>query len=464
MEEAGVEPIAVIGMACRVPGAADLAAFWRNLVGGVLSRTELGRDRLVAAGVAPEEIDDPAFVPVGYLLDDVESFDAALFGLTPREAALVDPQHRLFLELCHAALEDAGWDPARFDGDIGVYGGRGMETYRWHHVYRNRSVAAVSDHMTVGIGNHADAFTTLVSYRLNLGGPSVGIYGVLHLAGGRTRRRRGAARGVRHGAGRRRDDRTAGRAGLPVPRGGAESADGYCRPFDATATGTVWGSGGGTVLLKRLSDAIADRDHVRAVVLGNAINNDGAGKVGFTAPSVDGQAAVIANALAMAGVDPRTVSYVEAHGTATALGDPIEVAALTSVFGASGAARGGPAVGGLGSVKSNVGHLSHGAGVVGLIKTVLSLEYGLSRPASAAPHPIRPSTSRRARSTSTRRSRSGSRTVGSTRGPGPARSASAGPTRTWCWPRRRRGTYRRNRAHRTFFRSRPVHRPPSTPR
>jgi acyl transferase domain-containing protein/acyl carrier protein len=383
MDEAGVEPIAVIGMACRVPGAGDVAAFWRNLVGGVLSRTELGRDRLLAAGVPPEEIDDPAFVPVGYLLDDVESFDAGLFGLTAREAALVDPQHRLFLELCHAALEDAGWDPARFDGDIGVYGGRGMETYRWHHVYRNRAVAAVSDHMTVGIGNHADAFTTLVSYRLNLGGPSVGIYTAcstslvaVHVA----------AEALRAGE---CDMALAGGVTIELPagrgylhhEGGAESADGYCRPFDATATGTVWGSGGGAVLLKRLSDAIADRDHVRAVVLGNAINNDGAGKVGFTAPSVDGQAAVIANALEMAGVDPRTVSYVEAHGTATALGDPIEVAALTSVFGASGAARGGDRQWcGLGSVKSNVGHLSHGAGVVSLIKTVLSLEYGLLPP------------------------------------------------------------------------------------
>ncbi|HET6213344.1 MAG TPA: polyketide synthase, partial [Micromonosporaceae bacterium] len=168
--------IAVIGMACRVPGAGDVRRFWHNLVSGTCARTVLSRDQLLTAGVPARDLDDRAFVPVEYPLDDLESFDAGLFGMTPREAALADPQHRLFLELCHSALEDAGWDPARFDGDIGVYGGRGMETYRWMHIYRNRAVAAVSDHMTVGIGNHADAFTTLVSYRLNLGGPSVGVY------------------------------------------------------------------------------------------------------------------------------------------------------------------------------------------------------------------------------------------------------------------------------------------------
>ncbi|HEU4421680.1 MAG TPA: beta-ketoacyl synthase N-terminal-like domain-containing protein, partial [Pilimelia sp.] len=141
----GPEPIAVVGMACRVPGAPDVKRFWHNLVSGAQARTELSRDRLLAAGVPAADLDDPAFVPVAYLLDDVEYFDAGLFGMTAREAALADPQHRLFLELCHGALEDAGWDPARYDGDIAVYGGRGMETYRWTHVYRNRAVAEVSD-------------------------------------------------------------------------------------------------------------------------------------------------------------------------------------------------------------------------------------------------------------------------------------------------------------------------------
>lgn len=387
-EDGGAEPIAVVGMACRVPGAADLGRFWHNLISGTQARTELSREHLIGAGVPADEIDDPDFVPVGYLLDDVENFDAGLFGLTPREAALADPQHRLFLELCHAALENAGWDPAHYSGDIAVYGGRGMETYRWRHIYGNRAVTSVSDHTTIGIGNHADNFTTLVSYKLNLRGPSVGVYTAcstslvaVHVA----------AEALRAGE---CDMALAGGVSIELPgdrgylhrEGGMDSADGRCRPFDAAATGTVWGSGGGAVLLKRLSDAIADGDHVHAVVLGNAVNNDGTGKVGFTAPSVEGQAAAIANALATAGVDARTVSYVEAFGTGSPLGDPIEVAALTSVYGRDGGDRQWCA---LGSVKSNIGHLSQGAGVVGLIKTVLSLEHGLIPPSLGytAPNP-----------------------------------------------------------------------------
>lgn len=370
------DQIAVIGMACRVPGAPDLNTFWRNLIGGMSARTVLSRDHLLRAGVPAEQIDDPDFVPVGYLLDDVENFDAGLFGLTPREAALADPQHRLFLELCHAALENAGWDPACFDGDIGVYGGRGMETYRWRHIYGNQAVAAVSDHTTVGNGNHADTLTTLASYVLNLRGPSVGVYTAcstslvaVHLA----------AEALRAGE---CDMALAGGVSIELPadrgylhrEGAADSSDGYCRPFDAQATGTVAGSGGGVVLLKRLSDAIADGDHIRAVVLGNAINNDGSSKVGFTASGVAGEAAVIANALATAGVEARSIGYVEASATGSALGDPIEVEALTSVYGRGSADRQWCA---LGSVKSNLGHLSQGAGVVGLIKTVLSLQTGL---------------------------------------------------------------------------------------
>ncbi len=306
----GVEPIAVIGIACRVPGAADVNQFWHNLVAGVEARTDLSRSRLAAVGVSPDLLDDPAYVPAAFLLDDVPYFDAGLFGMTAREAALTDPQHRLFLELTHAAFEDAGRDPDRVDGDVGVYGGRGMETYRWRHVYRNRAIAAVSDHMSVGIGNHADTLTTLTSYRLGLRGPSVGVYTAcstslvaVHLA----------VEALRSGE---CDFAVAGGVCVELPgdrgylpaEGGVDSADGHCRPFDAAASGTVWGSGGGTVLLRRLSDARADGDHVRAVVLGNAINNDGAGKVGFSAPSVDGQAAAVSAALAVADVDPRTVS------------------------------------------------------------------------------------------------------------------------------------------------------------
>ncbi len=313
------------------------------------------------------------------MLNDADMFDAGLFGMTPREADVTDPQHRLFLELCHGALEDAGYDPARYPGDIGVYAGRGTERYRWEHVHRNRSVLATTPSMAVGIGNLSDNVTTLVSYKLNLRGPSVAVFTAcstslvaVHLA----------AEALRAGD---CDMALAGGMNIEFPQdrghvhheGGVASADGHVRSFDAGATGTMWGSGGGAVLLKRLADAQRDGDRVCAVILGNAINNDGAGKVGFTAPSADGQAAVIATALAQADVDPRTISYVEAHGTATPLGDPIEMAALTRVYARGTDDREWC---GIGSVKSNIGHLSQGAGIVGLIKTALAMRHGLIPP------------------------------------------------------------------------------------
>jgi phthiocerol/phenolphthiocerol synthesis type-I polyketide synthase E len=384
----GAEPVAVIGMACRVPGAGDAGRFWHNLVAGVESLTWLSREQMAAAGVPADELDDPARVPAAFLLEHAADFDAGLFGMTGREADLTDPQHRLFLELCHTALEDGGYDPGRFDGDIGVYAGRGTENYRWEHVHRSSTLMSSTSPMAVGIGNLSDNVTTLASYKLDLTGPSVAVYTAcstslvaVHLA----------VEALRSGE---CDMALAGGANLELDaergtvhqEGGVASADGHVRPFDAAATGTMWGSGGGVVLLKRLSDALADGDSVRAVVIGNAINNDGSGKVGFTAPSVDGQAGAIAAAVAVAGVDPRTVSYVETHGTATALGDPIEVAALTSVYGRDTDERGWC---GIGSVKGNVGHLSQGAGAAGLIKTVLALQHGLLPPSlnHTAPNP-----------------------------------------------------------------------------
>jgi phthiocerol/phenolphthiocerol synthesis type-I polyketide synthase E len=374
-----VEAIAIIGMAARVPGAADVAQFWENLVGGVESLTRLSRERMAAAGAAESELDDPNLVPAGFVLDDTDLFDAGLFGMTPREADVTDPQHRVFLELCHSALEDAGYDPARYPGDVGVYAGRGTERYRWEHVHRNRAVLATTPSMAVGIGNLSDNVTTLVSYKLNLRGPSVAVYTAcstslvaVHLA----------AEALRAGE---CDMALAGGVSIEFPQdrghvhheGGVASADGHVHSFDAAATGTMWGSGGGALLLKRLADAQRDGDRVCTVILGNAINNDGAGKVGFTAPSADGQALVIANALAQADVDPRTISYVEAHGTATPLGDPIEMAALTRVYAHGTDDRGWC---GVGSVKSNIGHLSQGAGVVGMIKTALAMQHGLIPP------------------------------------------------------------------------------------
>ncbi|GIJ63217.1 type I polyketide synthase [Virgisporangium aurantiacum] len=379
-EPEGVEPVAIVGMACRLPGAADVEELWRNLVDGVVPMRTLSRDELLAAGVAADVADDPAYVPVTYPLDEMESFDHDLFGMSRREATFADPQIRLFIELAHSALEHAGYDPRSYAGDIGVYGGAGTGKYLWGHLYRNRRLMELAvDTLGMSTANLPDFVTTTTSYRLGLRGPSVNVYTAcstslvaLHLA----------CEALRAGE---CELALAGGTSVELPHnvgythseGSVESADGRCRPFDAGATGTVWASGGAMVLLKRLSDAVADGDPVHAVVLGNAINNDGAAKIGFSAPSVDGQSAAIAAALGAAGVDPRTVSYIEAHGTGTALGDPIEVAALSAVYGRNTDETGWC---GLGSLKSNMGHLSQAAGVAGVIKTALALGRGLIPP------------------------------------------------------------------------------------
>jgi phthiocerol/phenolphthiocerol synthesis type-I polyketide synthase E len=374
-----VEPVAVIGLACRVPGAGSVDEFWENLLGGVESVRFFSRDEQVAIGLPERDIDDPSFVAAAPVLEDVAGFDAALFGMTRREAELRDPQQRLFLELCHTALENAGYDPARYPGDIGVYGGIGADEYQWLYVRRNPAVLAATGNLAVSVANHPDYLATLASYKLNLRGPSLTLHTAcsttlvaFHLA----------CEALRNGE---CDMALTGGASIELPHGrgyvhadgGILSVDGHTRTFDASASGTVWGSGGGLVVLKRLSDALADGDHIRAVVLGSAVNNDGATKVGFSAPSRDGQASVIAQALGVANVDPRTIGYVEAHGTATALGDPIEVAALTSVFAHASTDTGWC---GLGSVKTNVGHLGSAAGITGLIKAVLAVEHGLIPP------------------------------------------------------------------------------------
>ena len=377
--EPAVEPIAVIGLACRVPGARDAAEFWENLVSGVASIRLETREQQAVRGVSPTLLNHPDFVPAVAVLDDFEYFDAGFFGMSAREAELREPQHRLFLELCYTALEDAGYDPLRYPGDIGVYGGCGDSTYEWQHERRNLKAMTGAGTLTIALATRPEFLTTFASYKLNLRGPSLTVHTAcstslvtLHLA----------CEALRNGE---CDMALSGAASVDLPFGhgypyvedGIMSPDGRIRPFDATARGTVWGSGGGIVLLKRLSDALADGDHIRALVLGNAINNDGATKAGYTAPSEQGQVAVIAQALGVAEADPRSVSYVEAHGTGTQLGDPIEVAALTAAYGAGAADTGWCA---LGSVKPNVGHMGPAAGVASLIKTVLALEYGLIPP------------------------------------------------------------------------------------
>ncbi|MEV4726558.1 type I polyketide synthase, partial [Micromonospora humida] len=374
----GIEPIAIVGLAARLPGAADVGEFWRNLVDGVESVTELSRDEQLARGATADEVDDPGWVSRAPLIDGYDTFDAGLFGMTSREAEVTDPQHRLFLESCYTALQDAGYDPARYPGAVGVYAGTGGNTYLHRYVLRNKRVGG-NPHGAVSLatGNSPNYVATNVSYRLDLRGPSLTVHTAcstslvaFHLA----------CEALRN---HECDMALAGGVNVELPHvgylgmDGFTSPDGRCRPFDAGANGTVWGSGVGVTLLKRLSDAIADGDSIRAVVLGNAINNDGAGKVGFTAPSVDGQVEAIAQAVGMAGIDPRSISYVEAHGTGTALGDPIEVAALSAVFTRDTDERGWC---GIGSVKSNIGHLSQPSGIVSVIKTVLAMEHGLIPP------------------------------------------------------------------------------------
>ncbi|MEU1687496.1 SDR family NAD(P)-dependent oxidoreductase [Micromonospora sp. NPDC005707] len=374
----GIEPIAIVGLAARLPGAGDVDEFWRNLVDGVESVTELTRDEQIARGATPEEVDDPGWVNRAPLVDGYDEFDAGLFGMTAREAEITDPQHRLFLETCYTALQDGGYDPARYDGAVGVYAGTGGNTYLHRNVLRNKRVGG-SPHGAVSLatGNSPNYVATNVSYRLDLRGPSLTVHTAcstslvaFHLA----------CEALRNGE---CDMALAGGVNIELPHigylgmDGFTSPDGRCRPFDAGANGTVWGSGVGVTLLKRLSDAIADGDTIRAVVLGNAINNDGAGKVGFTAPSIDGQMEAVAQAVGLAGIDPRTISYVEAHGTGTALGDPIEIAALSAVYTKDTDDRGWC---GIGSVKSNIGHLSQPSGIVSVIKTVLAMEHGLIPP------------------------------------------------------------------------------------
>ncbi len=367
------DEIAIVGMAGRFPGARNLQELWRNLAAGREAITFFTPEELAAAGVAPETLADPSYVPARAVLDDVELFDAAFFGFSPREAQLMDPQQRLFLEVAWEALEDAGCDPGRFPGKIAVYAGASLSTYFLQNLLFHPILAETGE-LEVQIANDKDYLAALLSYRFDLKGPamSVGTACSTSLVA--------VHQACRSLLDRECDAALAGgcsvklpqRAGYLYRQGGIFSSDGHCRSFDAEASGTLGGSGVGTVVLKRLADALAAGDPIHAVVKGTAVNNDGSGKIGFTAPSVDGQAAVIAEAQQRAGVSPETVTYVEAHGTATPLGDPVEVRALTRAFRAGTDGTGFCA---LGSIKSNLGHLDAAAGVAGLIKTVLALKH-----------------------------------------------------------------------------------------
>ncbi len=366
------QALAITAVAGRFPGAATIEAFWENLRAGVESIHVFTDDELHAAGVSVAESGRPQYVRARPQLEGVELFDASFFGVPPREAELMDPQHRVLLEVAQEALERAGLSPDDFDGLIGVFAAAAMSTYLFNNL-QGHPRAEGDGAATAALGNLQDFVATRISYKLNLRGPAMSVQTACSssLVAVHT-----AAQSLLNFE---CDAALAGGVfiGLPQDRGytyseeGVMSPDGHCRPFDARAQGTIFGNGAGLVVLRRLADALRDGDPILAVVKGSALNNDGAVKAGFTAPSVSGQAEVIGEALANAGLTADDIGYVEAHGTATPLGDPIEVAALTQAFRETTERKGFCA---LGSVKGNVGHLDVAAGVTGLIKTVLALQ------------------------------------------------------------------------------------------
>ncbi|MGA9773582.1 MAG: beta-ketoacyl synthase N-terminal-like domain-containing protein [Blastocatellia bacterium] len=383
--EESIGAIAVIGLSGRFPGADTLARFWENLRDGVEAISFFSDQQLESVGVNPALLSDPSYVKAGSIIDNIDLFDASFFGLTPREAEVTDPQHRLFLECAWEALENAGYDSDCFSGNIGVFAGVTMSSYLLN-LYSVPDLIESAGGFRTLIGNDRDYLPTLVSYKLNLTGPSINVQTACstslvatHLA-------------CQSLLDYQCDMALAGGVSISVPQkrgyiyqeGGINSPDGHCRSFDARARGTIGGNGLGIVVLKRLEDALIDGDHIWAVIKGSAINNDGSSKIGYMAPSIDGQAKVIATAQALAGVEPDTITYVEAHGSATPLGDPIEVAALTKAFRASTNKKGFCA---LGSVKTNIGHLGAAAGVAGLIKTILAIKHGLIPPSLHFEHP-----------------------------------------------------------------------------
>ncbi|HYW40567.1 MAG TPA: SDR family NAD(P)-dependent oxidoreductase [Terriglobales bacterium] len=367
--------IAIVGMAGHFPGARNVAEFWQNLKDGVEAIRPFTDAELLAAGVSAEELAQPEYVKSGVVLEDLDMFDAAFFGFSPKDASIMDPQHRIFLECAWEALEDAGHAPGTFEGSIGVYAGSGMNSYMIHNLLTNpRLVASAGLFLIRQTGNDKDVLATRVSYELDLRGPSISVQTAcstslvaVHLA-------------CQSLLNQECDMALAGGVTIEFPHGRGYlyregeilSRDGHCRAFDADSSGTVFSSGAGIVVLRRLDDALADRDTIHAVILGSAINNDGARKVGYLAPSVDGQTEVINEALGVAGVAASDISYVETHGTGTKVGDPIEVKALTQAFRGSTQGKGYCAIG---SLKTNIGHLDTAAGVAGLIKTVLALRH-----------------------------------------------------------------------------------------
>ncbi|OUL34269.1 beta-ketoacyl synthase [Nostoc sp. T09] len=366
-----IDGVAIIGMVGRFPGAGNVDDLWRNLCEGVESTTFF-QDEELDPSIDPNLCKDPSYVKARGTIPGGETFDAAFFGINPAEAVVMDPQSRVFLELVYEALENAGYQSESFDGLIGLYAGCGQNTYFANHISgRMEIVDRIGEFQTM-LANEKDFLTTRAAYKLNLKGPAVSVNTACSTS------LVAVIQACQALSNYQCDMALAGGVSMTTPQnsgyiaqeGSMLSGDGHCRPFDANAQGTMFNNGAGVIVLKRLEDALQDGDRIYAVIRGLGINNDGGDKVSFTAPSVDGQAEAIAMAQAYANFHPETISYIEAHGTATPLGDPIEIEALTQAFRVHTDAKQFCAIG---SVKSNVGHLVAAAGVTGLIKTALSL-------------------------------------------------------------------------------------------
>jgi phthiocerol/phenolphthiocerol synthesis type-I polyketide synthase E len=380
-ESLPLNAIAVVGMAGRFPGADSVSAFWNNLLRGEESIVTLSEDELIAAGVGEKSLANHAYVKRAALLNGIDEFDADFFGFTPQAARMTDPQHRLFLQCAWHALEDAGYDPARIDGSVGVYGTSSASGYLLHNLMSHHDPNAIIgqgatfEMVNLSLQNDKDHLATRVAHQFNLRGPALSVQTAcssslvaVHLA----------CQSILNGE---CDMALAGGASIRVPHhvgywyqpGSMVSPTGHCRPFDVRADGTIFGSGVAVVVVKSLQAAVEDGDRIHAVIRGSAINNDGSTKMTYAAPNAVGQAEVVAEAHAVADIDASTVSYVETHGTGTPLGDPIEIEGLRQAFEISGVPRPGPCF--VGSVKSNIGHLETAAGMAGLIKAILCLKH-----------------------------------------------------------------------------------------
>jgi acyl transferase domain-containing protein len=371
--------VAIIGMSGRFPGAKDMDEFWHNLSSGVESVKFFSRDELFKMGIDEHLLDNPRFVAADAILDGMDEFDASFFDYSAREAEIMDPQHRLFLESAWEVMESAGYNSELYDGRVAVYAGANLSGYMIRNLYSNPGLVENVGTFKIMLANGQDFLATKVSYKMNFLGPSVNVNTLC--SSSLVAVHQACQNLLNYGC----DIALAGGVSFQVSRneaffyqeGGIGSSDGHCRAFDSRANGTVSGSGLAIVVLKRLEDAIADGDHIHAVIRGTGINNDGSSKNSYTAPNVDGQAECIAEAIAMSGVNPETITYIDAHGTGTDLGDPIEISALTKAFRAHTKKKQFCAIG---SVKTNIGHLVNAGGLASVVKTVLAMKHKVIPP------------------------------------------------------------------------------------